>query len=160
MNLKKLTGICYLTDELIADTVALESVVSQAFVSEFGFLVDDAICNGTGAGQPLGLLNAGCLVSVAKETGQKAASVVYENITKMWSRLLPQSEATAAWYINRNILPQLYAMSLSVGTGGVPVFMPANGLSGLPFNTLLGKPVIPIEQAATLGTVGDIIWPT
>ena len=35
--------------------------------------------------------------------------------------------------------------------------MPANGLSGQPFNTLFGKPVIPIEQAATLGTVGDII---
>lgn len=157
LNLKKLTGVCYVTDELVNDVVALESVVSQGFVSEFGFLIDDAIINGTGAGQPLGILNAGCLVSVAKESGQRAATVVYENIVKMYARLLPGSEQSAVWLVNRNVLPQLYSMSLAVGTGGVPVFTPANGISGLPYNTLFGKPVIAIEQAATLGTVGDIV---
>jgi HK97 family phage major capsid protein len=36
--------------------------------------------------------------------------------------------------------------------------MPAGGLSQSPYNTILGRPVIPIEQCATLGTVGDIIF--
>ncbi len=49
-------------------------------------------------------------------------------------------------------------MSMAVGTGGVPVFMPAGGISGQPYNTLFGRPVIPIEQAATLGAAGDIIF--
>jgi HK97 family phage major capsid protein len=31
-------------------------------------------------------------------------------------------------------------------------------MSNSPYNTLLGRPIIPIEQAATLGTVGDIIF--
>ena len=35
--------------------------------------------------------------------------------------------------------------------------MPPGGLSGQPYGTLLGRPVIPIEQCSTLGTVGDII---
>ena len=157
LNLKKLVGLCYASDEVLADAVALEQIIQSAFVSEFGFKLDDAIINGTGAGQPLGILNSGCLVSVAKESGQKAATIVYENVVKMYARLLPQSEPNAIWLINRNILPQLYAMNLAVGTAGVPVFMPANGLAGLPYNTLFGRPVIAIEQAATLGTVGDII---
>ena len=88
LNLKKLIGLCYATDELLQDAAALEGVIRQGFVSEFGFLLDDAIINGTGAGQPLGILNSGCLVSVDKETGQKAATVVAENVIKMYSRHL------------------------------------------------------------------------
>lgn len=157
LNLKKLIGLCYATDELLADATALESFIKQAFVAEFGFLLDDAIINGTGAGQPLGILNSGCLVSVSAETGQTAATVVSENVINMYSRIFAQSRPNAIWLINQNIEPQLFTMSLAVGTGGVPIYMPAGGLSGQPYGTLFGRPVIAIEQAATLGTVGDII---
>ena len=150
-------GLCYTSDELLQDATALDAVIRDAFVSEFGFSLDDAIVNGTGAGQPLGILNSGSLVSVAKETGQKVATVVAENVIKMYSRLLPGSESTAVWLVNKNILPNLYTMSLAVGTGGVGIYMPANSLANQPYNTLMGCPVIPIEQAATLGTQGDII---
>ena len=158
LNLKKLIGLCYATDELLQDASALEGVIRQGFISEFGFLLDDAIINGTGAGQPLGILNSGCLVSVTKEVGQKADTVVTENVIKMYSRMFPTSLARAEWYINANIIPQLFTMSLSIGTGGIPVFMPAGGISGQPYNTLFGRPVIAIEQAATLGDAGDIIF--
>lgn len=158
LNLKKLIGLCYATDELLADASALEAFIRKAFVSEFGFLLDDAVINGTGAGQPLGILNAGCLVSVSKETGQKAKTIMAENVIKMYSRLFPQSLNNAVWLINPDIQQQLFQMSLAVGTGGVPVYMPAGGLSGQPYGTLFGRPVIPIEQCATLGTVGDIIF--
>lgn len=157
LSLKKLIGLCYATDELMTDASALESYVRGAFASEFGFQVDDAIINGTGAGKPLGILNAGCLVSVAKEAGQKASTVLFENVVKMYSRLFATSRTNAVWLINQNIEPQLFSMSLAVGTGGVPVYMPAGGVSGQPYGTLFGRPVIPIEQAATLGTVGDIM---
>lgn len=158
LNLKKLIGLCYATDELLDDASALEGVIRQGFTSEFGFLLDDAIVNGTGAGQPLGILNAGCLVSVDKESGQKAATVLAENVIKMYSRIFASSRQNAVWLINQNVEPQLFTMSLAVGTGGVPVYMPAGGLSGQPYGSLFGRPVIPIEQAATLGTVGDIIF--
>jgi HK97 family phage major capsid protein len=48
-------------------------------------------------------------------------------------------------------------MTLNAGTGGGPLFIPPNGVSGSPYATLLGKPLVPVEQAETLGTVGDII---
>jgi HK97 family phage major capsid protein len=68
------------------------------------------------------------------------------------------SRQNAVWLINQNIEPQLFTMSLSVGTGGIPIYMPAGGLSGQPYGTLFGRPVMAIEQAATLGDIGDIIF--
>jgi HK97 family phage major capsid protein len=157
LSLKKLIGLCYATDELLADASALEGFLRQAFASEFGFLLDDAIINGTGAGQPLGILNAGCKVTVSKETGQAADTVVAENIVKMRSRLFASSRSNSVWLVNQNVEPQLHTMSLAVGTGGVPVYMPAGGLSNSPYDTLYGRPIIPIEQCPTLGDLGDII---
>lgn len=158
LNLHKLIGLCYATDELLADAAALESFIRSAFPSEFGFLTDDAIINGTGAGQPLGILNAGCLVSQAAETGQKAATIIAENVEKMWSRMFAASLPRAEWFINQMCYPQLFQLSHAIGTGGIPVFLPPGGLSTAPYGALLGRPLTPIEQCAALGTVGDIIF--
>jgi len=48
-------------------------------------------------------------------------------------------------------------MSIAVGTGGVPVYMPAGGAAAAPYGTLFGRPVIPIEQCPVLGDAGDIM---
>lgn len=158
LNLHKLIGLCYATDELLSDAAALEGFIRQAFVEEFRFQRNEAIINGTGSGQPLGILNAGCLVSVTKESGQKADTIVAENIVKMYSRMFASSRSNAVWLINQDVEPQLFTMSLAVGTGGVPIYMPAGGLSGQPYGTLFGRPVIAIENCPTLGDVGDIIF--
>ena len=157
LTLKKLMGICYATDELMSDAMALETIITKAFSDEFSFKIDDACINGTGSGQPLGIINAPCLVSVTKETGQAADTLVWENIVKMWSRMWARSRQNSVWLINQDVEPQLYSMSLAVGTGGQPVYMPAGGASASPYSTLFGRPVIPIEQCATLGDKGDII---
>lgn len=157
LNLKKLIGLCYATDELMQDAAALESFIRQAFVGEFGFLLDDAIINGTGAGQPLGVMNAGCLVTVSKEAGQAADTLLPENIVKMYSRRFAGQTGNYAWFYNQNIEPQLFTMSLAVGTGGLPIYMPPGGLSDAPYGRLMGLPAIAIEQAASIGDLGDII---
>ena len=48
-------------------------------------------------------------------------------------------------------------MSISVGTGGVPVYMPAGGMAAAPHGTLFGRPVVAIEQCPVLGDAGDIM---
>ena len=156
LQLNKLAGLAYLTDELIEDSMALESYVTTAFQDELKFAIDDAVIRGTGAGRPLGILNAGCLVSQAKEVGQDADTIVYSNILKMWSKLIADSRTNAVWLVNQNCEPQLAAMHLDVGTGAAPVWLPPGGASGSPYSTIFGRPVIPIEQASTLGDKGDI----
>lgn len=157
LQLKKLGGLLYATSEMLQDSVALAGVISEAFPDEFAFMVDDAIFEGVGTSTPLGFMNAGCKVTVAKETGQAARSILFDNITKMWARLPARSIPNAEWWINQDIMPALMALHQVIGTGGVPVFLPPGGLSGSPYGTLLGRPVIPIEYASTLGTEGDIV---
>ena len=156
LNASKMVVMVYATDELLEDANALEAYVRQAAASEIGFKIDDALINGSGGGQPLGILNAGCLVTQAAEVGQAAATFLYENATKMWTRLFPKSQMNAVWLINQNVWPQLFTMNLAIGTGGSAVFMPAGGASGSPYATLFGRPIIPIEQCQSIGTVGDI----
>jgi len=156
LNLNKLIGLVYSSDELFQDVSILESFIKKAFAAEFDFKLQDAIINGSGSGQPLGILNAGCIVSVSKETGQSSDTIVYENVLKMWSRLMASSRAKSIWLINQNCEPQLYKMSLAVGAGGVPVYMPAGGAAASPYSTLFGRPVVPIEQCPNVGDTGDI----
>lgn len=158
LGLKKLVGLYYATDELLQDASALEDVVKQAFTEEFAFKVDDAIINGTGVGQPLGILNSNCLVSITQETNQAANTLLADNIVKIYARMWARSRPNAVWFINQDIEPELHTMSFASGTAGIAVYMPANGLSGAPYSTLYGRPVIAIEQCATVGDVGDIIF--
>ena len=136
LTLKKLCCLTYATDEVVADSLVLEKLIRQSFTDELGFQVDDAIINGSGVGQPLGVLNSDALVTVSAETGQDASTFVYENAMKMWSRLLPRSKRRAVWLINQDVEPQLYSMALSVGTGGAPVFLPGGGASSQPYSSL------------------------
>jgi HK97 family phage major capsid protein len=154
LKLRKLTGLCYATDELLQDASALGGIIQDSFASEFGFKLDDAIIRGNGAGMPLGILNSGCLVTVPAENGQPADSVIFENIVNMYARCMGKNRE---WYINSELIPQLAVLQIAVGNGGVPVFVPANGAAGRPYNSLLGLPINEIEQCSAPGDVGDII---
>ena len=157
LTLNKLIGLCYATDELLQDANALAQTINEGFRDEFEFKITDAIINGSGAGQPLGILNSGCMVSVGKEAGQAADSITFGNINSMWSRLMAASRPNSIWVINQDCEPQLHTMSIAVGTGGVPVYMPAGGASASPYSTLFGRPVVPIEHCPTVGDTGDIM---
>jgi len=157
LKLQKLIGLCYATDELIEDAVALEAIIREAFPNVFGFKIDDGIIRGTGAGQLKGILSTGPKVQVSKETGQAAKTIVAENVEKMYARMWAKGMANAVWTINQDCWPQIFQLHHVIGTGGVPMFIPAGGINQTPFGTLLGRPILPIEQAATLGTEGDIM---
>lgn len=156
LELNKLTGLVYDTDELLRwSAVSIEPLLSRLFADEFAFVIDDKIINGTGAGQPLGILNAPALIEVAKEGAQPADTIFIENVVKMWARLFRKQNAV--WFVSSDISPQLMTMTLAVGAAGVPVYMPPGGISAAPYATLFGKPIIEIEQCDTLGDKGDII---
>jgi HK97 family phage major capsid protein len=157
LDLKKLMAIWYVTDELLTDASALSAIANEAFAEEMMFMIEDAAVRGTGAGQPLGILNSPSKISVLAEKGQATKTLLYQNILNMWSRMYARSRFMAAWYINQDVEPQLYALSQIIGTAGVPVFLPPGGVSGAPYATLFGRPVVPVEYCETLGTEGDII---
>ena len=163
LRLNKLMGINYATEELLADQTALQDITTQGFGEEFAFAIDDAIINGTGAGQPLGVRLCNALVSQAIESGQDADTIVAENIAKMWNRMPARNRLKAKWYIIQDVEPQLFKMAYKMGTAAVPVFMPpvgpgTGGLVGSPNGTLFNRPIQTIEQCQALGDEGDILF--
>ena len=160
-SLKDCMGIFYATNDLLKDSSKLTAVVNKWFPMEFGFKIDDEIINGVGGGHAQGIIPAACTVTQAIETGQNRSTdvnkILYENIARMYARLLSSSDASAVWFINRALLPYIMLMTVTGGTASTPVFLPPNGAAGQPYMTLLGKPIIPIEQCQAPGTAGDIL---
>lgn len=158
LKLVKLAVVVYLTDELLQDTGnVLTEYVARKAAEEFNFMIGDALVNGNGVGQPLGLLNWPSLVVVNKEAGQLADTIETENIIKMFSRFYGPNRSNMIWLHNQDIEPELFTMTLGVGTGGVVTYMPPGGLSSAPYATLMGRPIFPTEFNPTLGDQGDIL---
>jgi HK97 family phage major capsid protein len=157
LTLSKVAGLVYATDENLADAAQLEAIVREALPEEINHEVDETFVTGDGAGKPQGILNSACLVTVAKESGQTAATFLSENVFKMYARMWARSMSNAVWYINQDVWPQIFELKQVVGTGGVPMFIPGGGINAPPFGTLMGRPIQPVEQCETLGTVGDVI---
>jgi HK97 family phage major capsid protein len=154
MKLKKLTGLAYVSDELIEDSPqSVEALIKTGFNMGMNFTLSNALIRGVGAGVPSGFLGSPALITITKEVGQPAATILFENLIKMVARFYGSN---GVWLCNKNCLPSLASLSLSVGVGGIPVWLPANGISGQLSSTLFGMPVIFNEHMSTLGTVGDI----
>lgn len=151
----KLTAFANVPNELISDSaVSFEAFIRSTFPEALAWFEDDAFIRGNGAGMPKGFLNADAAVTVAAEAGQATATIVWENIVKMYARMLPQSLSSAVWVVSPDVFPELATMALSVGTGGGPIWL-NNGVGGPPA-TILGRPVVISEKVNTLGTAGDI----
>ncbi|MEU1372990.1 phage major capsid protein [Streptomyces triculaminicus] len=158
LDAKKLTAYTTVPNELISDSISsFQAFLDQIFPEALSFYEDIAFLKGSGVGEPLGVLDANnsATISVAKEVGQAADTIVWENIVKMFSRMLPSSLDRAVWIASIDTFPELATMALSVGTGGSAIWL-NNGAAGPPM-TILGRPVIFTEKApGLLGDLGDI----
>lgn len=159
LTLHKLTGLCYVSDELLSDSVvALESYLTRKFGQSIAFVEDDDFLNGTGVNMAAGAFSSAnpSLVTTTAVTGQGASTIIAENIMDMWAHMYPAGKNKAVWIANPDCTRQLMTMSLAVGTGGIPIWMPAGGLADRPYETLLGRPLIYSEKMQAIGTAGDI----
>lgn len=164
--LHKLGGLASLPNELVKDAPALTAWLRQSMPAAVTHFEDIAFLKGDGVAKPLGALVAAnpALVTVTKETNQAAASILWANVLKMFSRLLPESYNNAVWIASPDTIPQLFGMTIPVknvaGTenvGGAPVMVAPGGGPNTPALTMLGRPIVFSRKApGVLGTVGDL----
>lgn len=153
LDAERLYAYCEAPNELVADS-AFAALVATTYGEAIGFTEDAAFINGDGVGKPLGYLQSSCLVEVAKETGQPADTIVWENLSAMFARMHPESIGRAVWVANINTFRELAEMALSVGAGGGPVQI--GGTSEAPTIYILNRPVMFTTRCPTLGDAGDI----
>jgi HK97 family phage major capsid protein len=154
LNAKKLTGLIRVSNELAADAIGGEAQIINLCGKGLAWYRDKAFLKGTGAGQPLGILNAGCLVSVDPESGQDADTIMYENLTKMMAAMFAGSFNNSVWVCHQTTIPQLLTLSIAIGTGGahIPVMRESDGVF-----SILTRPVLFTEKTEALGNKGDIM---
>ncbi len=151
----KLSCYAIASQELADDGIDLEQQISRIFANGLGWYLDRAfLTTGTGAGMPLAIKNSACLIVVDKEVGQTQDSILYENLTKMVSRIHPACFSNSSWVCHVSTIPSLLSLSVPVGTGGsfYPVLNESNGQF-----RMLTRPVIFTEKMNKLGDEFDIL---
>jgi len=144
------------SNELLEDSaIAMSEIITSLVAEAVAMRMALDILSGTGAGEPLGILNSDALYTVPKESGQSADTITYPNAVNMWSRLAGGVQDRSIWLTHPGAYPQITTMVLPVGTGGSAVFV-ANAQTDRP-TAILGRPLYTTEACKLLGDKGDIV---
>jgi HK97 family phage major capsid protein len=154
LHARKVGLLAKSSNELIDDAASIPQLLQTGLSTAIGYTLDYFVLHGTGAGQPLGLLNAPSKITVDAETGQAADTIIYENLVKMFARLHPGCYSNAVWLCHPSTIPYLETMTITVGTSGAVVRLLTEG-NGSP--EMLHRPIIFTEKCNTVGTEGDVI---
>lgn len=147
--------VCYTeaSDELLEDSaVSLEALLNSMFSGVTKWERQNAFINGSGAGQPLGVINAPATIAL----NPAAANALSVNDL---ARMLESFQGTnPVWFFSRRWMAELLQLN---GPAGNPsyVFMPS-ARDGYPAS-LLGYPLFFVEQMpgpGSLGSVGLFDW--
>lgn len=151
-ELHKTYVLQYVTDELLQDVNMLTAIVNQSSAEELDFMANDDVLNGIGGDRPIGVLNSGALISVARAA---TSAVAHADIVNMWMRMSPRSKSKAIWFINPDVHGELDELTFTAGTTGILSPYISYDSSGV--MQIYGRPVVETEFNATLGTAGDIL---
>lgn len=156
-NANSLMGITYITEELVENSPAtVIGMIENGFDDEFAAKLVKERIRGNGVGEFEGILNAPSLVTVSKESGQSADTIVGQNLLNMRARCW--GYRNAIWIANLDCYSQVVTAHVtdSAGTAGI-IKMFNQDLSNEFEGRILGRPVFFTEFASTLGDVGDIM---
>ncbi|UYY60112.1 phage major capsid protein [Sphingomonas sp. S2-65] len=148
-KLGELYAFVLATEELLEDAPRVSTLLTTHAAAAIRWKAADAFMYGDGIEKPLGWLNSGATIMVQKEAGQAAASIVRQNIAKMFARMIMPTQAS--WLLNSDVLPSLMEIKTDAG---VPLWYPNYQAS--PGGTLLGRPVIFNEHSRSIGQAGDM----
>ncbi|MHC2066549.1 phage major capsid protein [Bremerella sp. T1] len=149
-----LGALSFASDRLVSSsTPDFQQLLATAIQEEIGWATLDDRLNGTGAGQPTGVVDSPCTIEVEKESMQPADTITGNNIIDMASRCWNYQDAI--WLANHDCLPQISQAHI-VGTNSDEfLFKPAQGVRAV--GLLHGRPLILTEFCQTLGNRGDIV---
>jgi HK97 family phage major capsid protein len=148
----KLIGYTRVSDELLDDSaISLEAFFAGplGFAGGVAWMEDYAFLRGNGAGQPLGIINAGATIV---EPRNVANTIGFDDLADMMEDFLPSGRGQ--WIISQSAMSELIQM---VGpTGNASYIWQPNARDGVP-GFLLGFPVRWTEKLPRIGTQGDIL---
>jgi len=146
----KLAALSLASNEVRDDAAeSIDGLLATMFARTFAAKENYNFFRGDGAGKPLGIVNSGALVSVARSA---ASAVALADVAGMVARQMPESINTGslAWFINPNVVNKLIQLVSN------PLSWMENLRQGMPV-TLMGYPVYVTGALPALNTAGDIL---
>jgi HK97 family phage major capsid protein len=148
----KLIGYTFASDELLADSaISLGDFISGplGFAGGLSWMEDYAFLNGTGAGQPLGVIGAPATITINRAATN---AIGWADLANMMENFLPSGRGV--WIISQSAMADL--IQLTGPTGNPSYIWQPNAREGVP-GFLLGMPVIWSEKVPRIGTAGDVV---
>lgn len=150
LPLKKIAALAYVTDEQLRDAQFTGSLLERAFALAIARLREKMIIENV-------IANPGT-TTIAKESGQSAATVVGKNFLKMRNALISTSRRNAIWTMHPDVAAELPEMYLSGAHTDNFIYMPENGISVAGYDRLFGREIIESDYCSALGTKGDVLY--
>jgi HK97 family phage major capsid protein len=147
-------------DELADDAqAAFSDLFSRIVGMGLAWELDDLFYNGSGAGEPEGILNAAGALAVTRTNSGSAP--VHADVTAMLKKLHVASKERATWLASEDVFDAMVDQYLTVGTApsGQDVAPPG----ALKFNSasgeweLFGMPFKASDHQPPAGTAGDLV---
>ena len=152
LDLEKMMGVCYCTDEMLQDATFLTGFMGTAFSLAGDRLLTEAVINGDGTGKPTGLLHSSALVTVDKESGQAAGTLLGANVLKMVARTMPRNRDRLVW-----LKEQLPTLAVQSGQAAKFLWNPEGGLGNFDTQRVMNKPVLLEDCCSAQGSKGDVM---
>ncbi|MCJ8015234.1 phage major capsid protein [Paenibacillus sp. KQZ6P-2] len=143
----EVAGHIVVTDKLLRNSSAINTIVTRLFRGAISAAEDDAFLYGNGVSKPTGAINSPASVTLPRKT---AGTITYIDIVGMLAKA--KLGGDLVWSASQSILPQLLTMKDEAGN---LIFQPniANRMTG----TLLGYPIRFSENSPILGEASDLV---
>jgi len=145
---QEVAGHVVVSDKLLRNTEAAGALVSTLLRGAINAAEDQTFLNGTGVGQPLGIIGHPASINVVRAG---AGAIAYADVVNMFAVAL-MGGGRQIWIGSQTILPQLMQMATPLGQ---LVWQPS-AREGMPMS-LLGIPLILNARSPVLGAQGDLI---
>ena len=150
LGLKKIAALAYVTDEQMRDASFTGSLLERGFALAIARLREKMVIENI-------IANPGT-TTIAKESGQSAATVVGKNFLKMRNALISTSRANAIWTMHPDVSAELPEMYLSGAHTDKFIYMPEDGIYATGYGRLFGREIIESDYCSALGTKGDVLY--
>lgn len=157
MDLEKMMGFLFCTDEMLEDVAFMTSIASSSFTLAGDRLLTEGVICGDGVGKPLGLTHSKALITVAKEQSQAAGTFLGANAIKMQAQAMPRNRDRLVWLMHPDVEEQLPTLAIQSGEAAKFLWNPEGGLGNFDTQRVLNKPVLFEDSCSALGTAGDIL---
>lgn len=157
MDLEKMMGFAYATDEMLEDAAFMSGFFGNAFTLAGDRLLTESVLCGDGVGKPLGIQKSGAMIVVDKESGQAAGSFLGANAIKMQARAMPRNRDRLVWLMHPDVEEVLPYLAIQSGEAAKFLWNPEGGLGAFDTQRVLNKPVLFEDNCSALGSKGDIM---